>query len=189
MAPLRWHQHILDWTILGTCSSLASESIQDVLSDAFNGRIATSEAVRPVGRAYCHHCPAPLIGADNRCSNTALFESVIPMSVVRMPLGGCSCQDLESFGCAVAVGGIGEAVFPSHFTPIALVTDDAVFAAEFAAALDLGALKDPVLGTMDGERSGSIHELSMTPMITTPKETDACECVLGAIDEMVTPER
>ncbi len=144
--------------------------------------------MRPVRGSDRHDGAASLVSADDSRADTTFLEGFIPVGIVGVPFGGSGRKDLEPLRCAVFVGGVGKTAFPAHLTSVTFVAHDAVLASEFSPALELCSGKDPVLRAMNSERSGSIHELSVTPVVTSPEKADARERVFGSVNEVMAPE-
>ena len=99
-------------------------------------------------------------------------------------------QDLEVLRRAVAVRRERQAVLPGPARSRRTRSRRLVsFAAEGVAALQVRAREQPVVGPVDGERPGAVHELPVAAVVAAPQEADAGERVLRPADEVVAPQR
>src|SRR5690606_6209382 len=146
-------------------------------------RIAAGEAVRPIRGAGGEHRAATGVHAHAGGAGATLLPLLIPLGIVGMPARLAGAEHFKGLWAAVASGRGGQPLAPFQFTAVALVADNAVLAAKGIAALQPGALEQPVVGPVHGVGGRAVHELAMAAVVAAPEETDPGHLRLRATEQ------
>lgn len=143
-------------------------------------RVVPLKTMRPIGGGGGEDGAGVRVEAEAGGAGAADFPFLIPLDVVGVPADGAGAEDFEGFWRAVLVRGEGQSVAPLELAAVALVADDGVLRAKTVAALQAGAVVDPVVGAMHDVAGLRVHELAVAAHVAAPEETDASETVLRA---------